>query len=77
MLDEVDWLLDHGVPVGSEEIPAQFVATGVSADSDDHIWEVLRFHYLTVEALLHHPADRNKSKGKGKVKYKGKQEERG
>lgn len=55
-----DWLLDHGVPVGSEEVPGQFVAMWVPADSDDDIWEVLSLHYLTTEALLHHPADMNR-----------------
>ena len=36
--DSADWLLDHGVPVGSEEVPGQFVAMWVPADSDDDIW---------------------------------------
>lgn len=60
-----DWLLDHGVPVGSEEVPCQFVAMWVLADSHDHIWEVLSLHHFTQEALLHHPADRKETKVRG------------
>lgn len=45
------------MPVGSEEVPGQLVAMGVLADRDDYVWEVLSLHYLTDEALLHHPAD--------------------
>lgn len=63
MHDGADSLLDQGVPVGLEEVPGQFVATGVPADGDDHVREVLSLHHLTMEALLHHPADRNKGKG--------------
>lgn len=48
------------MPVGSEEVPGQFVATGVSADGDDHVREVLGLHHLTLETLLHHPADRKR-----------------
>lgn len=50
-------LLDQGVPVGSQEVPGQFVAVRVPADGDEHVREVLQLHHLALEALLHHPAD--------------------
>lgn len=50
-------LLDQGVPVGSQEVPGQLVATGVPADGADHIREVLQLHHLVPKALLHHPSD--------------------
>lgn len=38
----------------------------VIADGDDHVWEILSFHHFTVEALLHHPVEKEK-------KYKNKE----
>ncbi len=64
MYKGADWLLDQGVPVGSEEVPGQFVAMWVPGDRHDHVREVLGLHHLTMEALLHDPADKNKGKEK-------------
>ncbi|KAG7221275.1 hypothetical protein INR49_017340, partial [Caranx melampygus] len=49
---------------GSEEVPGQFVAMWVLADSHDHVWEVLSLHNFTQEALLHHPANRKETKSR-------------